>query len=140
VELTRIGLRNAPGPGGDRYLCEAVTVTIADAQLVFVSGAVGHAPPDDPDGPGDLTAQTRRALERIDATLQKAGGSIRDVVRLRFFVCGPWRAEMIDELFSARNEVLPLEGAPAATFAVAEALALPEMLVEVEAEAVIPAG
>lgn len=94
---------------------------------VWVAGTTGIGPA------GDITAQARDALRRIDVALQQAGASLADVVRTRIYVTdiSRWR-----EVGAVHKEVF---GAirPAATMVEVSALIAPELLVEIEADAYV---
>jgi enamine deaminase RidA (YjgF/YER057c/UK114 family) len=88
------------------------------------SGAVQH--------PGDPAGQTRYVLAKIEAALAQAGASLADVVRTRVFVrnIGDWEpvARAHGEVFGSIR--------PANTLVRAEMIT-PEMLVEIEAVAIV---
>ena len=87
-------------------------------------------------GAGDLTAQTRHALANLRQVLASAGATPADVVRLRTYVVN----HTPDKLGPVCAEIAAFYGdaAPAAnTFIGVQALALPDFLIEIEADAVL---
>lgn len=84
-------------------------------------------------GENDAYAQTKRSLEIIAETLQKAGANLSDVVRTRIFVTDISRWE---EYGRAHQEVFG-DIRPCTTMVEVSALISPEYLVEIEATAII---
>ena len=93
-----------------------------------VDGVVTH--------PGDAGAQTRQALQIVRSALDRAGFSLNDVVRTRIFVTDISRWE---EIGRVHGEVFG-DVRPASSMLQVAALIDPEMLVEIEADAVRGAG
>ena len=94
----------------------------------------GTAPIADDGGnafPGDAYQQSRRCLQIIEKAIEKAGGSMRDVVRTRVYLVNAqdWKA-----VGKAHGEVFGTIK-PASTFVEVSALLDPDWLVEIEAEA-----
>jgi enamine deaminase RidA (YjgF/YER057c/UK114 family) len=96
----------------------------------------GTAPvmPGDSDPPTDPYGQARRCLEILVQALAEGGASPHEVVRTRIFVTD--RAHM-DEVMRAHGEVFA-HARPACTGIVTD-LIDPRWLVEIEAEAILPA-
>lgn len=94
---------------------------------VAVAGTTGAAPA------GDIAAQTRDALRRIENALQQTGAALTDVVRTRIFVTdiARWR-----EVAAVHAEVFG-DVRPAATMVEVAALITPDLLVEIEADAYV---
>lgn len=106
---------------------------------VFVSGTTGTDDAGHIVGQNDVYAQTVQALKKIEKALEAAGATMGDVVRTRVYLTriGDW-----ERAGKAHGEYFG-EIRPAATVVEVSRLIAPEMLVEVEADAVIapaPAG
>jgi enamine deaminase RidA (YjgF/YER057c/UK114 family) len=100
-------------------------VFVAGTTAVVDGGLVGR---------GDAYAQAVQALRTIEAALAKAGARMQDVVRTRMFVTDISRWE---EFGRAHGEFFA-NVRPAATMVQVSALIDPDMLVEIEADAIIP--
>ena len=107
---------------------------------VHVAGQVGQRG-NDPVAADDLAAQVAQALRNTAIGLAGAGASFSDVVRLTFYVTR-WTPDKIETFMAGVHAVaedigLPMPMPPASLIGV-EVLFEPDVLVEVEATAVLP--
>jgi enamine deaminase RidA (YjgF/YER057c/UK114 family) len=100
---------------------------------VWVAGTTSTAEDGSMVGAGDPAAQARQALANIESALKRAGAELRHVVRTRIFVTDilEWEAvgRVHGEFFGAIR--------PVTTMVEVTGLVHPEMVVEIEAEALV---
>ena len=100
--------------------------------VVHVSGTTGTDPSGKVVAPGDAYAQTRQAIENIENALKRAGLGLEHVVRTRIYVTDIDRWEDVARAHAERFGEIH----PACTLVAVSRLIDPEMLVEIEADAV----
>lgn len=100
--------------------------------LVFITGTAPIADDGSTFAPGDAYLQTKRCFEIIDRALADLGASLADVVRNRMFITDFSR---FDEIAEAHKELFA-DHPPCATMVEVAALVHPDMILEIEVEAV----
>jgi enamine deaminase RidA (YjgF/YER057c/UK114 family) len=107
-------------PVGSRWLF------LAGQGPADADGAVVHV--------GDIGGQVTQAFDNIETVLREAGADLSHVVRLNYYTTD------VDALFGAWHVIVERLGAnrPSSTLLGVGRLAYPEMLVEIEATALVP--
>jgi len=115
---------------------QVVVVHGRDARTVYISGQVALDERGELVGKGDLATQARQAFENLARALAAAGAAPDDVVRLGVFIKGYDRTQA-PVIRGAMREVFPGPGLPTSTWLGVQTLAMDELLIEVEATAVM---
>jgi enamine deaminase RidA (YjgF/YER057c/UK114 family) len=114
-------------------------VVRASGTSVYIAGQVAFDADGRVVGPGDLRAQTQQAFANLQRALAAAGARIEDLVKTTIFVVDfkPADREVIADV---RGHIYGDRPPPASTLVGVQALVLPELMIEVEAIAVIDAA
>lgn len=110
--------------GYSRAVRVGAHVSVSGSTAMTSSGLIGK---------GDPYAQTIQALKTVESALQQAGTSLADVVRTRIYLTN---IDQWQEVGRAHGEVFGTIR-PATTMVEVSRLIDPDMLVEIEADAVI---
>jgi enamine deaminase RidA (YjgF/YER057c/UK114 family) len=132
-----------------RVLCEAydyparvsfsrgMRVELEGAVLLFISGTASVNEKGESIHPGDVRAQTRRIFDNITALLESEGADWHDVVRTTCYLADFRHYDAFNEVRNVFYSEEGLDPLPASTCIEAR-ICRPELLVEIEAIAVIP--
>jgi 2-iminobutanoate/2-iminopropanoate deaminase len=115
------------------HLLYSHVVVASGERLVFVSGQLARDSSGNIVGPGDMRAQIRQVGENLKNALEAAGATLNDLVKTTTFVTD------IDEFFrhvDIRHDYLGVS-LPASTTVEVRRLSHPDLLVEIEAMAVL---
>lgn len=108
---------------------------VPEGRRIMLSGQVGVDAQERTVGPG-ITEQTATALDNVEKVLAAVGGDLSHVIMLRLYIVESARdqQEPIAEALRQRFAHNP----PPSSWIIVSGLSLPEWLIEVEAEAVVP--
>lgn len=112
------------------------TDAVRFGDLLFISGAAAFDSEGNIVGKGDPVTQTRVILQNIRDALQAVGADMGDVLKVTVFLTDIGDRAAINPV---RKEFFG-DAKPASTLFEVSALAIPDMLVEIEAVAGIPEG
>ena len=109
-------------------------VKINGGSTIYMAGHTGYQ--DDSGGThrDDFDGQVRTAFERMRKTLEAAGGNLEDIVTMTVFITDMAKGTRFTQL---RKEFFPEDRYPASALIGIKELARPEMLVEIQAIAVV---
>ena len=136
---TGTGIRHIPAPDGVAPGRGYTHVVTGSGRVVAVSGQVALDERGAVVGPGDPAAQARQVFENLRRCLAAAGAGFGDVIKLTYFVTD---VADLPAIRTVRDELLGTDRLPASTAVQVVALVSPELLLEVEALALVaePAG
>jgi enamine deaminase RidA (YjgF/YER057c/UK114 family) len=117
-----------PAPRGYSY---AVKKT---GTPVFISGQVAIDGRDQIVGEGDAAAQVEQVFRNLRTVVEASGGTLDDIVKLNIYVTD---AAYRPAVVAARLKHFQEGRCPASTYVVVTALAIPQLLVEIEAVAIV---
>jgi enamine deaminase RidA (YjgF/YER057c/UK114 family) len=110
------------------------------SRMVFLAGQVARDAHGTPIGTGDLAAQTEQALRNVNTALTGAGGTFSDVAKLTLFIVDwtPDKMAALGDGVGRAVAALGIDPLKAITLIGVAALAEPDLLIEIDAIAVLP--
>ena len=109
-------------------------VRITGGTTIYLAGQTGYQDERGEVHPGDFDSQVRVAFERMRKTLQAAGGGLDDIVTMTVFVTDMANGTRFTQL---RKEFFQEDRYPASALIGIKELARPEMMIEIQAVAVV---
>lgn len=109
-------------------------VVVGEGRLVVISGQVALDAEGNVVGEGDAAAQAHQVFENLQRCLAAGGATFADVAKLTFYVTD---IAVLPEVRTARDARIDTARPPASTAVQVAALVRPELMIEVEALAII---
>ncbi|HKC76916.1 MAG TPA: RidA family protein [Gaiellaceae bacterium] len=124
--LAPIGVAPAMGGGYSHVVSGTGRLVVVSGQVAFdEAGAVVH---------GGAAEQAEQAFENVRRCLAVEGATFDDIVKLTYYVTD---IQFLAEIRTVRDRLMPGAEKPASTAVQVVALALPELLLEIDALAVV---
>ena len=118
---------------------QVVIVESGNIRTIYISGQVAVDENKSVVGSEDLRAQAQQAFKNLRSALSAAGATTADVVKMNIYVV-KYRPEQAKIITEAIKTVFTQQSLPASTWLGVESLALEELLIEVDAMAVVVSG
>jgi 2-iminobutanoate/2-iminopropanoate deaminase len=122
-------------PNWSESFSQVVVVRTGTTRTIYVSGQVSVDAENNVVGHGDLARQTEVTLQNLAKALVAAGATPADVVRLGIYV-KDYQRDQAEVIGTALRDTFAAERMPASTWLGVSALALDELLIEIEATAI----
>jgi 2-iminobutanoate/2-iminopropanoate deaminase len=123
-----------PGDARQRERAYSPAVKVSGGATIYLAGYGAFQDEGGKSYAGDFDAQVRLSFERIRQTLEKAGGKLDDIVTMTVFIADMANGTRFTQL---RKEFFQQGRYPASALIGIKELARPEMMVEIQAIAVV---
>lgn len=120
-------------PGNDVY---TQVVTSTGGTTIHIAGQVAFDSEGNVVGVGDFKAQVEKTLDNLRLALEAAGAGVKDLVRMRYFIVN-YNPDCLADLAPAMSKFFGDVQAPAGTLLGVASLYTPELMIEIDATAVI---
>ena len=116
-------------PNGYTHVVEST-----GGRTIYISGQIALDAQGQIVGAGDMAAQTEHVFKNLQVALMAVGGGFEDVVKLTFYIADMSQIQAIRDV---RDQFIDADHYPASTAIEVKQLVRPELLIEIDAIAVI---
>jgi 2-iminobutanoate/2-iminopropanoate deaminase len=138
ISLTTDRARGIPGlkdAGVPAVFCDAVRVDLTECTLLYISGRLSTDASGAVAG-GTMGEQTRGVLDGIKRVVEREGGTMDDIVRVRVFVAAI-DPDALRQIHGVRSEYWTPGRYPSSTLVQVSGFVRPGALIEIDADAVV---
>jgi enamine deaminase RidA (YjgF/YER057c/UK114 family) len=121
-----------PKPVGYSHVAE-----IATGKMIYIAGQVAMDASGKIVGQGDYRAQLQQVFTNLKTALEAAGASFQNVVKLNYYIVDTVDRSEFFAYREVRDKHVDTANPPVATVLIVRGLFMPELLVEIEAIAVV---
>lgn len=130
ANIERINPAGLAPPPGNRF-----AHVVRWGQRVWIAGQTARAADGSTVGVGDPKAQAVKVYDNLDTAIGAVGGTLADIVKVTIFITPG--DDVIAAAREAQNECWGDRPLPASSMVIVHALANPDYVIEIEAEAVL---
>lgn len=135
TDTSLVKFMNPATVGTPHGYTHAVEVDLGTCKMLIISGQVALDPKGNLVGPGDYEKQTEQVFTNIKNIVESAGGKMENVVKLGFFTRD---ISQIQKIRTVRDRFINTKNPPASTLVEVSKLFRDDVLIEIEATAIIP--
>lgn len=134
-DTSLVRFRNSPAIWSPKTYSQAALIDLGKATLVIISGQIPFDQQGNLVGPGDMGLQTEQVFRNIRTVLAEAGGNLDHLVKIGIFLSD---MSKLNAFRDVRNKFINPERPPASTLVEVSRLFRDDVMLEVEATAIIP--
>jgi 2-iminobutanoate/2-iminopropanoate deaminase len=134
VAFAQVKRTNPPALSAPTGYTHIVEVT-GPAKTIYISGQIAFDKDGKVVGAGDMKAQAEQVFKNLETALTAAGAKFSDVVKMNSYITDMSKAQAVRDV----RAIYFKEATPASTFVEVKGLVRPELLLEIEVVAVVPA-
>ena len=135
AQTSNVSFINPASVNTPKGYSQAVTVDLGKSTMLILSGQVALDKSGQLVGKDDISAQIQQVFTNIKNIVEAAGGNMNDVVKLNYYMID---VSQVQVLRSIRDKFVNTIHPPASTLVQVSKLFRDDILVEIEATAVIP--
>ena len=134
VAFTQVKRTNPPSLSTPTGYTHIVEVT-GPNRTIYISGQIAYDKDGKVVGAGDMKAQAEQVFKNLQAALAAAGAKFSDVVKMNSYITDMSKVQAVRDVRAQYFK----DATPASTFVEVKGLVRPELLLEIEVVAVVPA-
>ena len=134
IAFAQVKRTNPPALSAPTGYTHIVEVT-GPARTIYISGQIAYDKDGKLVGAGDMKAQAEQVFKNLQAALTAAGATFADVVKMNSYITDMSKVQAVRVV----RVVYFKDATPASTFVEVKGVVRPELLLEIEVVAVVPA-
>ncbi|WP_240348437.1 RidA family protein [Longitalea arenae] len=132
---SNVQLINPATVAAPRGYSHAAIIDLGNCKMVLLSGQVALDQKGNLIGSNDIAKQTEQVFRNIKSILEAAGGKMHQIVKLGYFATD---ISNIQAIRNVRDQFINTKNPPASTLVQVNKLFRDDVLIEIEATAIIP--